>query len=275
MKFWFGLGQVFAVASLVVLATGCDPASGGSVSHEDDPDFVRGKGRLARKDLAAAILSFEQAIANNSANAAAHFELALIFYSPSSGEKTDYVAACYHFNRHLALQPDSKHADNITGFVKVCKKEIAKDIAMAPIPPSEINAIHSLRTQLAKANAENSSLKGQVEMMRGRLNQVGSESPNVAMVKPEPPLPGTPLQVPGVGSRPPTAGTPTRPSYPSATPSGNSGRTHKLRQGESLYAVARRYGIPFAQLKAANPRLMRNSRDLKPGVTVYIPTKRN
>jgi len=275
MKFWFGLGQVLAVASLVVLATGCDPASGGSVSHEDDPDFVRGKGRLARKDLAAAILSFEQAIANNSANAAAHFELALIFYSPSSGEKTDYVAACYHFNRHLALQPDSKHADNITGFVKVCKKEIAKDIAMAPIPPSEINAIHSLRTQLAKANAENSSLKGQVEMMRGRLNQVGSESPNVAMVKPEPPLPGTPLPVPGAGARSPSAGIPTRPSYPSATPAGNSGRTHKLQQGESLYAVARRYGIPFAQLKAANPRLMRNSRDLKPGVTVYIPAKRN
>jgi hypothetical protein len=27
-------------------------------------------------------------------------------------------------------------------------------------------------------------------------------------------------------------------------------------------------------LKAANPRLMRNSRDLKPGVTVYIPAKR-
>ena len=158
MKFWSGLGQVLAVASLVLLATGCDPASGGSVSHEDDPDFVRGKGRLARKDLAGAILSFEQAIASNSANAAAHFEVALIFYSPSSGEKTDYVAACYHFQRHLSLQPDSKHADNISGFIKVCKKEIAKDIAMAPIPPSEINAIHSLRTQLAKANAENRKL---------------------------------------------------------------------------------------------------------------------
>ncbi|MGB1743379.1 MAG: LysM peptidoglycan-binding domain-containing protein [Limisphaerales bacterium] len=275
MNLWSGLGRVLAMASLVVLATGCGPVSGSSVSHEDDPDFARGKNRLARKDLAGAILSFEQAIANNPANAAAHFELALIFYSPSSGEKTDYVAACYHFNRHIALQPDSKHADNIDGFVKVCKKEIAKDIAMAPIPPSEINAIHSLRTQLAKANAENSSLKGQVEMMRGRLNQVGSETANIAVATPEPPLPGTLPPVPGAGARSPSAGIPTRPSYPSATPAGNSGRTHKLQQGENLYAVARRFGIPFAQLKAANPRLMRNSRDLKPGVTVYIPAKRN
>jgi LysM repeat protein len=44
--------------------------------------------------------------------------------------------------------------------------------------------------------------------------------------------------------------------------------------GESLYSLARQYGVPFSALKAANPRLMRNSRDLRPGVTVYIPAKR-
>ena len=48
MKLWSGLGRVLAMASLVVLTTGCDPASGSSVSHEDDPDFARGKNRLAR-----------------------------------------------------------------------------------------------------------------------------------------------------------------------------------------------------------------------------------
>ena len=51
-------------------------------------------------------------------------------------------------------------------------------------------------------------------------------------------------------------------------------RTHTLKVGESLYSLARLYGVPFSALKAANPRLMRNSRDLKPGVTVYIPAKR-
>jgi LysM repeat protein len=44
--------------------------------------------------------------------------------------------------------------------------------------------------------------------------------------------------------------------------------------GESLYSLARRYAVPFSALRAANPRLMRNSRDVKPGVTVYIPAKR-
>ena len=228
---------------------------------EDDPDFVRGKSRLARKEVDGAVLSFRKALARNPANAAAHFELGLIFYEPSN-ENTDYVAACFHFQRHLELQPDSRHANNIAGFIKACKKEIAKDIAMAPIPPSEINAIHTLRTQLAKANSENAHLKSQVEAMRGRLQQSGNDVPEVAVVTGGAPSTVNPLGNPGVKSRP---------SY--GVRSGQS-RTHTLRPGESLYSLSRQYGVPFSALKAANPRLMRNSRDLKPGVTVYIPAKR-
>ena len=133
---------------------------------------------------------------------------------------------------------------------------------MAPIPPSEINAIHTLRTQLAKANSENGHLKSQVEAMRGRLQQAGSDVPEVAVVTGGPPPAVNPRGNPNV---------PPRPSYRAR--SGQT-RTHTLRPGESLYSLARRYGIPFSALKAANPRLMRNSRDLKPGVTVYIPAKR-
>ena len=41
---------------------------------EDDPDFVRGKSRLARKNIDGAVLSFREALANNPGNAAAHFD---------------------------------------------------------------------------------------------------------------------------------------------------------------------------------------------------------
>ncbi|MEE2614794.1 MAG: LysM domain-containing protein [Verrucomicrobiota bacterium] len=266
MKFWAGLMQFLAVALFAVIAMGCDPTTGSNVNHEDDPDFVRGKNRLARKDIAGSILSFEKAIANNPANDFAHFELALIFYSPSSEDHTDYVAACYHLQRHILLKPDSKHANNIVGMIKVCKKEIAKDIAMAPIPLSEINAIHTLRTKLAKANADNANLKTQVEAMRGRLNQKGEEVLGALVSKPVGlPLGQSPLSSPPRGS---TTGS-------SDLPAANGRRTHKLKPRESLYSVARQYGVPFAQLKAANPRLARNPRDLKPGVTVNIPLKRN
>ena len=168
----------------------------------------------------------------------------------------------YHFQRHLELQQDSSHAGNIKGFIKVCKKEIAKDIAMAPIPPSEINAIHTLRTQLAKANSEKSHLKSQVEAMRGRLQQAGSTVPEVAVAAGSSPPSVNPRANPRVAPRP---------NYGVRS---SQTRTHTLKVGESLYSLARSYGLPFSALKAANPRLMRNSRDLKPGVTVYIPAKR-
>ena len=260
MRYWFGLGRVLTLAALVVGAIGCEPTSGSNSRLEDDPDFVRGKSRLARRDIDGAVLSFRKALANNPANAAAHFELGLIFYEPSN-EKNNYVSAGYHFQRHLELQQDSRHAGNIRGFIKACKKEIAKDIAMAPIPPSEINAIHTLRTQLAKAKSENSHLKSQVEAMRGRLQQAGSDVPEVAVAVGGPP--------PSVNPRNPR--TMPRPNYGGRS---SQARTHTLQPGENLYSLSRRYGVAFTTLKAANPRLMRNSRDLKPGVTVYIPAKR-
>lgn len=268
MKFWSGLLQVSAISILAVIAVGCGPTAGSNANFEDDPDFVRGKNRLARKDIAGSILSFEKAIANNPVNDLAHFELALIFYSPSSGDNTDYVAACYHFQRHIFLKPDSKHANNIVGMIKVCKKEIAKDIAMAPIPLSEINAIHTLRTQLAKTVADNVSFKTQIETLRNRLNQRGNEVQDSLASVPA----GSPVLPSLSTSRTQASSAGSKVFLPA--PSIGS-RTHKLKVGESLYAVARQYGIPFAQLKSANPRLVRNSRDLKPGVTVNIPSKRN
>ncbi|SVA70257.1 uncharacterized protein METZ01_LOCUS123111 [marine metagenome] len=259
MKFWSVLGRVLTLAALVVGAIGCNPTSGSQSRLEDDPDFVRGKSRLARKNIDGAVLSFREALANNPGNAAAHFELGLIFYEPSN-EKNNYVSACYHFQRHLELQRDSRHAGNIEGFIRACKKEIAKDIAMAPIPPSEINAIHSLRTQLAKVSGENSQLKSQVQAMRGRLQQAGGDVPPPSVAAGGPP--------PSVNPSNPR--TPPRPNYGSRS---SQTRTHTLKPGESLYSISRQYGVPFAVLKAANSRLMRNSRDLKPGVTVYIPPK--
>jgi LysM repeat protein len=244
------------LAMLAAFAVGCEPTSESGSRMEGDADFVRGESRLALKDVDGAVLSFRKALANNPGNAAAHFELGLIFYEPSNNN--NYVSACYHFQRHLELQQDSSRAGNIEGFIKVCKKEIAKDIAMAPIPRSEINAIHSMRTQLSKANSEKSYLKSQVEAMRGRLQQAGSTVPEAAVA---------------TGSSPPSVNSRVAPK-PNHEVRSSQTRTHTLEVGESLYSLARRYAVPFSALRAANPRLMRNSRDVKPGVTVYIPAKR-
>jgi hypothetical protein len=99
--------------------------------------------------------------------------------------------------------------------------------------------------------------------MRGRLQQAGRTVPEVAVAagSSSPPYVNpraNPLVAP-------------RPNYGVRS---SQNRTHTLKVGESLYSLARQYGVPFSALKAANPRLMRNSRDLRPGVAVYIPAKR-
>ena len=76
MKFWSGLLQVSAISILAVIAVGCGPTAGSNANFEDDPDFVRGKNRLARKDIAGSILSFEKAIA------------CLLYTSPSPRDAT-------------------------------------------------------------------------------------------------------------------------------------------------------------------------------------------
>lgn len=242
------------LAMLAALAVGCEPTNRSGSQMENDADFVLGKSSLARKDFEGAVLSFRKALANNPSNAAAHFELGMIFFEPSNNNN-NYVSACYHFQRHLELQKDSSHAGNIEGFIKVCKKEIAKDIAMPSIPRSELNAIHTMRTQLSKANSEKNHFKSQVEAMRSRLQQAGGTIPEVAAA--------TDSSPPSVNPR----------SNPREVRHGQP-RTHTLKVGESLYSLARRYAVPFSALRAANPRLTRNSREVKPGVTVYIPAKR-
>lgn len=47
-----------------------------------------------------------------------------------------------------------------------------------------------------------------------------------------------------------------------------SARTHKVRKGDTLFAVARKYGVDVASLKKANHL---KSNDLRPGATLVVP----
>ncbi len=54
--------------------------------------------------------------------------------------------------------------------------------------------------------------------------------------------------------------------------SANSGkRYHVVRKGDTLYRIARKYGIPVSDLERANK--LRNSSDIKVGTRIYLPPK--
>lgn len=86
---------------------------------------------------------------------------------------------------------------------------------------------------------------------------------------------GARLAIPGGGSRPKATVARTSPAgtKPSRLPVTASGRVHTLRSGETPAKVARRYGVPVADLLAINK--ISNPRNLKPGRKLIIPSKRS
>ena len=48
--------------------------------------------------------------------------------------------------------------------------------------------------------------------------------------------------------------------------------THKVKKGETIYGIARSYGITETELRAANPGMERSDYVLKKGSKIVIPT---
>ncbi len=67
-----------------------------------------------------------------------------------------------------------------------------------------------------------------------------------------------------------TATRPARPASGGAAPSGRGGRrSHEVKPGETFYAVARKYDVTPAALRAANPGV--DPEALRSGTTLWIP----
>ncbi len=50
------------------------------------------------------------------------------------------------------------------------------------------------------------------------------------------------------------------------------GRTHKVKQGESLYGLAKQYGVTVEALQKANPDLTKPGVGLRPGMDLAVPS---
>jgi len=248
------------LAAVAACVAGCSQFGSQSDRGENDPDFVRGKSRLGAKDVTGAIDAFGKALCTDPANAAAHFELGLIFYEPKF-DAIDYVASCYHLQKHLQFKPDSSHADIIPGYIKVCQKEISREIAMAPIPPSEIEAIRSLQQQNSQLRKQTKEQHSQIQSLKSRLTRMVSHDPRMAGDIAA--QPGTGTASPGANSNPGA-----RPPLGSLRNSGHV-RSHEVKKGDTIYSLSRSYGVSEKTIRTLNPRI--NPLNLKVGQQIKIP----
>ena len=252
-----------ALALLVSISlSGCLPSAQSRLDEEKEPHFLAGKTRVNTMDYQGALESFEKALEANPGSASAHFELGWL----CDQKESDPAAAIYHYEHYLRLRPQAENAEIVRARILACKQELARTVSLGPIN-------QSLQNELDRLRDDNQRLREQLEQCRtsaARL-QAGTEPVGAAAapasVRTAPPHSASPQPSPAALAASTTAGSSaSRNSSASA-----ASRTHTIKPGETLTAIAKRYGLKVAALMAANPRL--DERRLRIGQTLNLPLR--
>ena len=198
----------------------------------------------------------------NPRSAAAHFELGCLY----DQEAPDPVAAIYHYEQYLKLDPNAGNADVIRGRIEICKQNLAKNVMALP-------STSIAQQQLEKLVEQNRQLQAQVDHLNDVVKQWNAyyasqlaatrtnvtPTPEQSVSTPQPPNPARAAQP-----------VPSRRSDATLTRSARmTPRTHSVVSGETAVGIARRYGIPFEALRSANPRV--NLGRIRAGQTLNLP----
>jgi tetratricopeptide (TPR) repeat protein len=238
---------------------GCVPPGGETQNEENDADFRAGLSRKQAGNHARAIELFERALQRNPRSAAAHFELGLIYYQ----NVTNPVAAIYHFDRVQRLRPSFSRIDVVRQLIKVCKQEMVRD-AMGGFTVQmqrELERLERLTQENEVLRQENAALRREIAQVQAQANR--HEPMELAA--------GNSAEVKGLGK---PAGNRTEPDWVGGAGQGTrtgAMTTYTVRQGETLYSIARRNGLSEAELLAANPGVV--PRRMPAGQVLRIPAR--
>ena len=157
---------------LSLFLTGCFPLNRSGLEEEKDPHYIEGENRLKSFDFEGAIQSFERALQTNPKNSAAHLQLGTLY-----DRMDDPASALYHYQRHLALKPDSNMADIVKGKIVGCTHSLAQKVALVIAP----GHVQQEMARLAQANQE---LRNQVATLQHQLAQKPQVITNMVYLEP-------------------------------------------------------------------------------------------
>ena len=238
---------------------GCVPGDNTRVDEETEPHFLNGKKLAGQMDYDGAVDAYERALEVNPRSAAAHFELAWLY----EGKENDPAAAIYHYERFLKLAPGSGKAEVARAHINNCKLALAETTsAIAPLSASA-------QRDLERLVEENKELRSKLARWQVYYqSHPGSSSNNTPA---DAVTPSVSPALPADGNNPARKGVTLTAagSSPGAAAMSVSARTHKVQAGDTLAAIARKYGVSLDALEAANPQV-RPTR-LRVGVLLNLP----
>lgn len=241
-----------AVPAILLLAAGCVPSAQSQADEEKESHFLAGKSRVSTMDIPGAIDAFEKALEVNPHSGAAHFELGCLF------DKTDPAAAIYHFQAYLKLRPEAQNQDVVKQRITTCKQELAKNVVLAPLTDRQQREFEQLLKENKDLGEQIKKLTEERDSWRAaflRLQPAGGSGQATG---------GTTF-----AERPESAGlaTGTMAKQPSLMASGT--RTHTVKAGETLSAIAKKYGVRLDRLASANPSV--DAHRLRVGTVLQVP----
>ncbi len=216
--------------------------------EENDSAYDRGRAHLRQGNEEDALDEFLSVTRRIVQSPQSHIEVGRLLMKLDS--RRDPVAAIYHYRRFLQLSPESKEAATVEQLIVTAEREIIRKL------PGEPYVEHLEALGLRE---ENNRLKRELSDMRVRLG-LPLETTDTAQ-SPSAFTPSAPPAVPLVPAKPP------EPSVP---------RTHVVQQGDSLYAISRKFYGDSAHIDLifnANRDVLINKRSLKIGQKLRIPPR--
>ena len=279
----------------LLLGAGCGGSDRSPVAAEtDESSYVeaqklKNQGRYPEA-LAAFLRVMEQR--GDQASAESQLEAGLIYLDRIK----DPNEAIHYFKKYLELQPNASRASYVRGRVEVAKREFALSLR----GPNPLDAVQpDLQEKVDRLQNENERLQLENEQLKaGMVPSAASApvplfrlpsmtAPPVLQTAPPPapdlasPLSLAPAAPPApVGSQSPfvtvAPRAPVRPvpaplSKPTA-PASASARRHTVAPGDTLYNIARKYGVKVEAISAANRDLLPTVKTpLRLGAELKIP----
>jgi len=233
--------------------SGCFSSSRSQLDEEKEPYYLAGKSRETAMDFEGAVESYEKAVEVNPHNSAAHLELGLLY----ERNDTDAAAAIYHYDKYLALRPDSDNAEVIKQHILGCKQVLARAVSLGPISDAQ-------QHELGKLVDENKSLRDEVERWRAYYKDRSIPPPT----GPDLTASSNVVTQSTVGTA--GSGQTTTAQTPRGTTVSPGSRTYKVQPGDTMASIARKNGVKLDALMSINPTV--EPKKLRAGQTLNLPS---
>ena len=255
------IARFFLLASVVLLG-GCVPLDTSSVDEEKEAHYLAGKKYLQNRKPERALKAFEKSLLVIPDSAEAHFQLASLHLE----EFQNPVQAIYHFEKMLRLREDHHMAEVARERIDDCKKKIAREVA--PLPGSA-----QASEEMKRLIQENKKLTEKAAQLRGEIDKLKLSLDGLAAPRSPSPDSGEETLFAGQNSPPPAGNralsTARNPENPPKSQENRRFIKHILDQGDSFYALARKYGSSAKAIQRANPSM--HPKRLQIGAVVNIP----